>query len=164
MKVYIASLTDYNHGILYGKWIDLEGKDLDELMEEVEEMLSKSPTAEKYGEVAEEWDIHDTDGPSEMRDLELDELIEFAEACDTHGQVAFCAYLSNVSDLDYAIEHFEEAYCGEYKDFLEYAEQLMDECYDIPENIAPYIDYEAFARDLSADGYYEDDGHVFRPV
>ncbi len=36
-------------------------------------------------------------------------------------------------------------------DFEDHAEELMNECYEIPENLINYIDYEAFARDLIMD-------------
>ena len=35
------------------------------------------------------------------------------------------------------------------------AEELVSECYDLPEIALRYFDYEAFARDLEYDGYTE---------
>lgn len=35
------------------------------------------------------------------------------------------------------------------------AEELFFECYDVPDDLRPYIDINAFARDLSFDGYSE---------
>jgi antirestriction protein len=40
-------------------------------------------------------------------------------------------------------------------DLEEVAEELINECYDLPEFALRYFDYEAFARDLSFDGYTE---------
>jgi antirestriction protein len=40
-------------------------------------------------------------------------------------------------------------------DLEEVAEELIDECYNIPEFALRYFDYSAFARDLSFDGYTE---------
>lgn len=37
----------------------------------------------------------------------------------------------------------------------EVAEQLVEECYNLPEFALRYFDYEAFARDLRFDGYEE---------
>ena len=75
-------------------------------------------------------------------------------------------YYNDVSDLEIAKSNFEEAYQGEYDSFLDYATQTFDELYahSIPENLRYYINYEAFARDLEAEGYWIEDGHVFRPV
>lgn len=42
------------------------------------------------------------------------------------------------------------------------AREIIDECYDIPENIKDYIDYERFAKDLKFDGYTEVANGVIR--
>ena len=78
----------------------------------------------------------------------------------------FAIYYNDVSDLETAKNNFEDAYQGEYETFLAYATEIFDELYahSIPENLRYYIDYEAFARDLEAEGYFIEDGHVFRPV
>ena len=90
-RIYVASLSDYNAGILLGEWIDLDGKDADDVQGEIAAMLRKSrhpnvlvacPSCEGerffkidvgparccskcngVGEVpsAEEWSIHDYD-------------------------------------------------------------------------------------------------------
>lgn len=60
-RIYVASLSDYNNGILHGEWIDA-GQEPDQIHTEVEAMLKKSPAARKYGDVAEEWAIHDYEG------------------------------------------------------------------------------------------------------
>lgn len=41
-RIYVASLSDYNAGHLHGVWIDLDGKDADEVQEKVAEMLRGS--------------------------------------------------------------------------------------------------------------------------
>ncbi|MFJ8699487.1 antirestriction protein ArdA [Streptomyces ardesiacus] len=60
-RIYVASLTDYNNAILHGEWIDAD-QDPDQIHAEVQAMLKKSPAARKYGDVAEEWAIHDYEG------------------------------------------------------------------------------------------------------
>lgn len=166
-QIYIASLSDYNAGILHGKWVNVEGLSTDEIQEEINEILRTSPYAKQYGEVAEEWAIHDFElGGIRISEYEsLDTIVSIVEALAEHGE-AFAIYYNDVSDLDTAISNFEEAYQGEYDSFLDYATQTFDELYahSIPESLRYYIDYNAFARDLDADGYFFEDGHVFRPV
>jgi antirestriction protein len=41
-RMYAACLADYNNGHLHGAWIDLEGKDKDEIQEEIGAMLRAS--------------------------------------------------------------------------------------------------------------------------
>ena len=72
-----------------------------------------------------------------------------------HG-AAFAAYANHVG-VDYATEEsFQDAYCGEWESEQAYAEDLFDELYahEVPEHIALYIDYEAFARDLFINDYF----------
>lgn len=166
-QIYIASLSDYNAGILHGRWIDLDGLTTDEIQEEINQILQSSPYTKQYGEIAEEWAIHDFElGGIRISEYEsLDTIVSIVEALTEHGE-AFAIYYNDVGDLEAAISNFEEAYQGEYDSFLDYATQTFDELYahSIPEGLRFYIDYAAFARDLDAEGYFIEDGHVFRPV
>lgn len=92
-RIYVACLASYNNGRLHGAWIDVDGKDGDDIREEVAAMLRASPypnvmvqcpdcegagtiDGEKCpraecdggGEVrsAEEWAIHDHEGFGNM--------------------------------------------------------------------------------------------------
>src|SRR5687768_14030168 len=94
-RIYVASLADYNAGILHGRWIDVT--DEEAIREEIAEMLSESPTAKQEGSVAEEWAIHDHEGfggihLSENHDL--DALCSIAEGVKEHGD-AFLAWVAN---------------------------------------------------------------------
>jgi len=63
MRVYIASLSDYNNGRLEGKWFDLSDYlSASDLMNDIHDMLLD--LTEKYndGEVREEWAVHDYEG------------------------------------------------------------------------------------------------------
>ncbi|MCI5091180.1 antirestriction protein ArdA [Phaeodactylibacter sp.] len=166
-QIYIASLSDYNAGILHGKWVDVEGLTADEIQEEINEILRTSPYTKQYGEVAEEWAIHDFElGGIRISEYEsLDTIVSIVEALAEHGE-AFAIYYNNVDNLEIASNNFEDAYLGEYDSFLDYATESFDELYahSIPEGLSIYIDYEAYARDLDAEGYFIEDGHVFRPV
>lgn len=42
-RIYVADLAAYNAGILHGVWIDLDGKDEDEIQSEIDAMLRASP-------------------------------------------------------------------------------------------------------------------------
>src|SRR5579884_2064992 len=66
-RIYVASLTDYNAGRLYGAWLDA-AQDADELHDAVARMLHASPEP-----VAEEYAIHDYEGFGPLR---LDEFTD----------------------------------------------------------------------------------------
>lgn len=166
-QIYVASLSDYNAGILHGKWIELDRKDTDEILKEIDQILAESPYAKKYGEQAEEWAIHDyeLEGIRISEYESLESVTSIVEALKEYGK-PFAIYYNDVGDLDDAKTQFEEAYEGEYNSFLEYATWLFDENYGhkLSDPLGRYIDYEAFARDLKAEGYYIEKGHVFRPI
>jgi len=159
-RIYVACLASYNAGILHGEWID--ATDGDVIREKIQEMLKGSPSPG-----AEEWAIHDYEGFGSIRLSEwedVDRVAELGALIDEHGE-AFAAYADHVG-VDYATEEsFQDAYCGEWDSEQAYAENLFDELYghDVPEHIAPYIDYEAFARDLFMGDYYsvESDSGVY---
>ena len=55
-RIYVASLSDYNNGILHGEWIDADS-DPEELNSAIQAMLDRSPTGQ-----AEEFAILDFEG------------------------------------------------------------------------------------------------------
>ncbi len=164
MDIYVVSLTDYNNGILHGKWIhNIEDATADEVHEEIQEMLDASPWIAQYpDEVAEEWAIHDYSydytslGLGESEDIA--ELVKLAQACEEHGEAfaAFYDYNSyNNESVEETIERFENVYQGEWRSLEEYAEQLCDDLgytSEMPESLRYYIDYAAFGRDLELGG------------
>ena len=83
----------------------------------------------------------------------------------------FMIYVNNIGcdldEFDQVYENFQECYSGSWNENwsdprLNFAENLFDEVYEVPENIQPYIDYEKFSNDLFMSDYWEVDGHVFR--
>lgn len=94
MRIYVASLSDYNNGRLEGKWLDLaDYSDASELMEAIQKMLDE--LTEKYknidGEVREEFAVHDYEGiPSTlaseyMGEQDFQQLYDIAEVADERG-------------------------------------------------------------------------------
>ena len=156
--IYVASLSDYNGGILRGRWISC-CYGVDHVWEEANAMLAASPYAEKYGEKAEEWAIHDYSG-FEGIDLSesasFDHVCELAEALEEHGET-FAAYYgySPSNDIASCVSAYEDAFCGVYDSELDYAYELADEMmpHNAPDFLTRYFDYEAFARNLFIDGY-----------
>jgi len=158
-RIYAASLSDYNSGVLHGAWIDLDDcTDKESILEAIQAMLAESPTAKREGQPAEEYAIHDYDGlPSifgEWPDLDL--LCEYAEAVakchDEEAEQALAAYVEYLGgDIKEALAEFEDRYRGTYDSEKDYAEQLSDDIGmldQVPENLRFYFDFELFASDL----------------
>ena len=156
-RIYVASLSDYNNGILHGTWIDAD-QEPEELHEQVEVMLAASPTGH-----AEEFAIHDYEGFGQYRLGEYDPLervSRIARGIREHGP-PFAAWASYCSD-DNELVRFEDAYLGEWRDIEAYADDLVDsfgwrEFIDerAPEGLQPYvtIDVAGFAHDLELSGF-----------
>lgn len=156
-RIYVASLSDYNNGTLHGEWIDVD--DVDTIQDAINEMLESSPYAAKYDEEAEEWAIHDYEGPISEMDLgenpDLDELVDLVDALEEHGE-AFGIFYRIAGDLDTAKEHFEDAYQGEWSSEQDFAEDSIGDCYDlsdVPDFIKYHIDWAGIARDLFISDY-----------
>jgi antirestriction protein len=156
-RIYVASLADYNEGRLHGAWIDA-AQDEDELGRCVKEMLARSPSPG-----AEEWAIHDYEGFGPLRLDEFESLADVAKIAKgiaQHGP-AFAAWAAHVGTDPETLEAFEDAYMGEWKSAVAFAEEMLDDMGHIeeimrgvPEHLAPYvqIDYEGFVRDLVRSG------------
>ena len=162
-KIYVACLAAYNAGKLYGRWIDAT-QEADEIQEEVAAMLAESPEPG-----AEEWAIHDFD----MGGIELSEstsfstVSELAQALEEHGE-AFGLFWNYMGYTDGqvrdATQAFDEAYCGEWESERAYAQDTLEECWEIPDYLQYYIDWDSVARDIFINDCWFEDGHVFRHV
>ncbi len=179
MRIYVASLSDYNAGILHGSWFDLsEYSDSEELFEAIQkQVLETSPTAHEEGlESAEEFAIHDYDGvyPAGLGEYEsINRLMEIQDCLnrcidDNIPEEAFCEWMEEIEGVDHEninYDDFESCCHGQYDSKLDFTYELVDETGlldDVPEIAARYFDYEAFARDLFLNDYtMTKGGYVF---
>lgn len=164
VRIYAACLAAYNSGRLYGVWIDCDGKDADEIMEEITAMIAASPEPD-----AEEWAIHDFEAPEALRSLysesmsmervammaELSELMdESPHYCAAMG-LALDAQSGNYDAADVK-NWIDDAYMGEsVYGPAGWAEESLDDqgtFQNVPETLRTYFDFEAYARDCSFDG------------
>lgn len=58
-EIWVGSLSDYNHGFLYGMWIAVY-QEPEEIQERIAWILRTSPTTRRYGDIAEEWGIFES--------------------------------------------------------------------------------------------------------
>ncbi len=157
-RIYLASLSDYNAGILHGEWIDANQAP-EELHAAAAAMLARSPSDPR----AEEFAIHDFDNFGRYRVGEYDSLdwvSRVARGIDEHGP-AFAAW-AELSDHDHeTLDRFDDAYLGERDSLEAYAEELLTDLgyvetieRAVPETLQPYvsIDFAAFADELRSNG------------
>ncbi len=169
-QIYVASLSDYNAGRLYGAWLSA-AVEQEELETGVQTMLAGSPTPG-----AEEFGIFDYEGFGPLRLDEYESLETVAmigRGIAEHGPAyAHWAALVGTTDVGEMTE-FEDAYRGHWESVAAYADDLFDDLganriieEAIPEFLQPYItlDVEGFARDLELGGDIttsEGDGGVY---
>lgn len=160
-RIYVASLSDYNAGRLYGVWVDLDADtDADTISDAVAAMLagSREPGAE-------EWAIHDYEGFGHYRLHEYEsweKVARIAAMLAKHGY-AFSAFAANddsVLDSDDCEESFTDSYRGEWANMKEYAEELVGDCgwcgvsASVLEPIWSYLDFDYIASELEQGDYW----------
>jgi antirestriction protein len=171
--VYIACLSSYNAGRLHGAWFDLElCNEPEDIQAAINWVMATSPAPD-----AEEWAIHDSAGlPSYLSRTEhpaLTDLIDWADGISAYiDEDEREAYRLACEDQGETLDQdaFRETYCGQYKSGEDYAWELAEELDAMPSQPAwplTCIDWESAWRELTFDGYREEDCasggvHVFR--
>ena len=163
LNIFVNTWGNYNeNGADGGQWITLpmEEDELEEVLENIAAYMKDEDP---------EWFINDYEWTIDMElgDVhEMDSITEWNERC----QEADSLEEYEAEEIAAAIEAygytFAEAYERQQRgcfvfysgqSMQEVAESIADECYlyNAPEFLARYFDYEAFARDLTFDGYTE---------
>jgi antirestriction protein len=162
-KIYVACLSSYTNGILYGAWIDA-AQEVEDIQEQIKQLLAKSPMPD-----AEEIAVHAFEdfGSLSIGEYEsIQEIQEKASFIVEQGELG-AELLAHYGNLEDAREALDNYYMGAHESELDYAIHLFEECYlhDIPEHIQCYVDYEKFCRDIFIQDYFslEVEGrcHVF---
>ena len=161
LNIFVNTWGNYNeNGADGGQWITLPMEE-----EELQEVLEHIAAA--MGDHDPEWAIHDYEWESDVElgaVHEMDSITEWNERCQEADNLEEWESEEIAAAIEAYGYTFAEAldrqqrgcfifYPGQ--DLEEVAEELINECYDLPEFALRYFDYEAFARDLSFDGYTE---------
>ena len=161
LNLFVNTWGNYNtNGADGGQWITLpmDSVELEEVLENIAaRMKDEDP----------EWFINDYEWTIEMElgDVhEMDNIQEWNERCQEAADLEEWEAEEIAAAIEAWDYSFSEAYERQQRgcfifypgrDMEELAEELINECYDLPEFALRYFDYEAFARDLSFDGYTE---------
>ena len=161
-RIYVASLSDYNAGILHGTWLEVTD-DTEQLETGISKMLAASPTTARFGEPAEEWAIHDYEGWFNLRLGEYEAIERLARVADgiaRHGE-AYAAWIGSCGPDDEQLDNFDEAFLGEHDSPEAFGESMLDDMgFDldgiegIPEGLRPYIEFDVagWVRDMEYNG------------
>jgi antirestriction protein len=178
-RIYVACLAAYNAGFLNGRWMDASS-DLDEMWEEINAMLKESQKillkndAIFKHDVCEEWAIHDYEG-FHIKITEyagLKGIASYMEAKENshddenfEALIKFAEDMGHADDLDTAQGYFDNAFCGIWDSFRDYADDYVESTGLISntnQTLQKYFDYKSFARDLKCNynTYELDSGSV----
>ncbi len=163
-SVYVGTYGKYNDGSLCGLWIDLRTfNGYDDFIDFCKAIHADEEDPEL---MAQDYEGFPRQWYNEgfMSEDDFDNIIEYSELCDKHGQEAVDDYMEFHDELD----DFEEAYCGEWDSEEDFARHIVSDCYDLERSmgeLANYFDYEAFGRELFMWDYSMGaNGNVFRRV
>jgi len=171
MKIYVASLADYNAGRLHGCWIDLEGSDAETIQEQIDAMLKQSREP-----IAEEWRIDDhEDVPkcvvASWSVATIGEFAEVASDMDEREREAFGLFLDNevarLRNVSDDAEDFRESYKGHHENLRDYLIDDFYECNTVPDHLTNYICTDSIVLEWGSDHRSEPANgggvHVFGP-
>ena len=161
LNIFVNTWGNYNEcGADGGQWITLpmDPEELEEVLDNIAALMEDTDP---------EWFINDYEWTieTELGDVnEMDNIQEWNERCQEADNLEEWEAEEIAAAIEAYGYTFAEAlerqqrgcfifYAG--RDLEEVAEELINECYDLPEFALRYFDYEAFARDLSFDGYTE---------
>ena len=156
MKIYLTNLGRYNEGYLVGKWVKLPV--CEEVLDKVLKEIGIDEYYEEYfitdyeneiigiGDVISEYSSVQAlnELAQRLEDLSDDEanklgaVLEY-EACRSVSEVL--ELLNKLDEFDLLTDVTDDEELGYY-----YAEEYCS--IDIPENIQPYFNYEAYGRDI----------------
>lgn len=165
-RIYVGTYSKYNSGNLCGAWLNLSDySDKEEFYEACRELHNDEKDPEF---MFQDWENIPESLISESWISEnffaLRDAVE--DLSDTEQEAFFVWCNHTLSDLgkEYVydlVNRFKDLYVGKYDDEEDFAYQMVEECYDLPDFAKTYFDYKKFARDLFMCDYYFEDGFVF---
>jgi antirestriction protein len=155
-SIYVASLSDYNNGVLHGTWMDA-AREPHAIRADIAALLQKSrqPDAEEFAihdyEQFGRWRVHEYDS--------IDLVARIANGIAEHGD-AFSAWADLNESEPERFNDFTEAYLGHYDSLQDYVDQMaddlgyIDELAKLPEHLQPYVRFDTagLARDMQLSG------------
>ena len=166
-RVSVGAYGKYNNGSLFGAWLDLSDySDKEDFYEACRELHKDEEDAE-YMFQGQENVPENLIGESWISEnfFILRDAVEKLGDTEQEAFFVWCNYKSHdlsEEDADDLVRDFQDEYQGQYDDEEDFAQQIVEECYDLPEFAKTCFDYKQFARDLFMCDYWFDDGFVFR--
>lgn len=158
-SIYVGTYAKYNSGSISGKWIDPEDfVDKEDFLSACAELHSDESDPEL---MFQDWEgIPDgMIGESHVSD-QLWDWLELSES----DRELLAAYREACGSDDATVRDAQDNYIGRGDSEADIAQEFAEECEDIPEKWAFYIDWEKYARDIRYSGdwsFIRKDGEVW---
>ena len=146
-RVYVGTYGKYNNGSLFGAWLDLSDyADKEEFYEACRELHKDEEDAEFMFQdyenipenlISESWISGNF--------FTLRDAVEDLGDTEQEAFFVWCNYKNHdlsEEDADDLVRHFWDEYQGQYDDEEDFAYQIVEECYNLPEFAKTYFDYE----------------------
>ena len=157
--VYVGTYGKYNEGSVFGEWIDItKFDDYDAFIEVCRRLHADEEDPELMIQDYENFP-YCWYSESIMDEETFEKIQKYANMDD---KSLFDAYYEATGDE--SIEKCLESYMGDFDSEEDFAEHIINECYDLDRmmgHLKYYFNYEAYAKDLFRDGYVFSDGKVF---
>lgn len=159
-KIYVGTYKKYNEGSLFGRWLTLSDySDKEEFYDACKELHSDEEDAEfmfqdwegiPEGLISESWiseAVFELIGQADII-KDMDAFLAF---------VPFAGFSFEEEEVGYLFSKFSDCYHGRYDSEEDYVTVLVDECYNLPEIVRTYFDYEKYRKDLFSTLCYYDE-------
>lgn len=149
-KVFVANIIKNDNGELVGKWLDLPCYDFEAELAAIGITEGKEYTITDY----------ENDWNYDVLTSDLDELNELAEKLEkVEKQGNACWLLAYMEaegcSLEDALEKYDNTSFFPDMSLEDLAHEIVENNYNLPDNVMQYFDFEAYASDLSNEGYTE---------
>ena len=154
-KLYVGTYGKYNAGSIEGAWLSLlDYETIDDFYAACRE-LHKDEADPEF--MFQDYDGEDFGLYSECGLSEKLFALVHAVAGSSWSVNVVAAYISlfspDIDEIENLDNEISDRYCGEFESNYDLGVYMADEvcCLDIPDNLAPYFDYEAYGRDCAYD-------------
>lgn len=165
-KIYVRTYENYNNGSFPVGWLNLSDYSNKEEFFEACRELHNDEKAPEF--MFQDWEnIPEALISESWLSENFFALRDAVEDLSETEQEAFFVWCNHSlhdlgkEDVYDLVNRFKDSYVGKYDDEEDFAYQMVEECYDLPDFAKTYFDYEKFARDLFLCDYYFEDGFVF---
>ena len=152
--LYCGTYGKYNSGNLRGMWANLSTFDsYEDFINFCKAIHADEEDPELMFQDGE--NIPDSLCHESIGEEEFNNILKYCELCEEYDVFAVYDFLEWRTPEE--LDDMHDAYVGVYESEEDFAEELVNDCYDLDKmmgNLAGYFDYEKFARDLFISDYY----------